>query len=712
TGTTTSTVTLGGGSNSVVVDSLDFDVTADGLVTIAPDSGVDADLNYFDIATPALTATVATTLDVYGISSAGALTTTADVNAETLTYRGINLTLPAITTAESGDTTALTGILITAGTVTDGGGTETSVAIDVTDADIVTALSVGANEILGTGASINFDEFDVSGTTGAITINDGGDAGNISIEGTILDINSLDFVGTGTITSATNTNLAFNAQGTGDINITIGGGDFVFQQASTVSTSTGNLTLAPASGDNLVLTMAGDGFIDVALVTYLNNTGGIDVVRTGNFTGVAAQTALDLNIAPSLTLTEPASGTFIWYGGNIDMSGIAVTAGAGTSTLAALRLVANADADVGTNYALFVDAGTSRFDGSLAFTGSTSGTLTFAFAATITDYTVTWPAAQASGTQVLQNDGAGALSWATLASTLALHNITAATGTSTIANANNAIVWNWGTLTTQTGMNFGGGTAMTTGSVFALGGATYVHTAAETGNLSSITLTDASSNTTGNSVTNGLSVSSTVNTTGGGTKDINALFVAAPTFTGCVTGACIWNGLKVTTTAPTSQITVNGLNIVGATAPASSTINALNIGNVTAGAGTENAISVGTGWDAAIASAGEAVIIATGDALQTAIAGNPGTPADGMVWYDSTATKYKIRESGTIKVLCNTTDAACGAGGGAAWSALTVPAGNLSLAMDADTTTFDWISTGALSGWTMTLANNSTSATT
>ena len=155
TGTTTSTVTLGGGSNSVVVDSLDFDVSADGIVTIAPDAGVDADTNYFDIVTPALTATAATTLDVYGISSAGALTTTADVNAETLTYRAINLTLPAITTAEAGDTTALTGLLITAGTVTDGAGTETSIGIDLTDADIVDAISVGVNPITGTTWNLN-----------------------------------------------------------------------------------------------------------------------------------------------------------------------------------------------------------------------------------------------------------------------------------------------------------------------------------------------------------------------------------------------------------------------------------------------------------------------------------------------------------------------------------------------------------------------------
>lgn len=50
--------------------------------------------------------------------------------------------------------------------------------------------------------------------------------------------------------------------------------------------------------------------------------------------------------------------------------------------------------------------------GSVAMQGSTSGTFTQQASATTTSYSVTWPAAQASGTKILQNDGAGNLSWA------------------------------------------------------------------------------------------------------------------------------------------------------------------------------------------------------------------------------------------------------------------------------------------------------------
>ncbi len=54
-------------------------------------------------------------------------------------------------------------------------------------------------------------------------------------------------------------------------------------------------------------------------------------------------------------------------------------------------------------------------DTALLMNGSTSGTLTQKAAATTTSYTITWPAAQASGTQVLQNNGSGVLSWASAA---------------------------------------------------------------------------------------------------------------------------------------------------------------------------------------------------------------------------------------------------------------------------------------------------------
>ena len=48
----------------------------------------------------------------------------------------------------------------------------------------------------------------------------------------------------------------------------------------------------------------------------------------------------------------------------------------------------------------------------LILNGSTSGTLTQTANPTTTPYSIVWPAAQSSGVQVLENDGAGNLSWA------------------------------------------------------------------------------------------------------------------------------------------------------------------------------------------------------------------------------------------------------------------------------------------------------------
>ncbi|UCC72077.1 MAG: hypothetical protein JSV86_17165 [Gemmatimonadota bacterium] len=55
----------------------------------------------------------------------------------------------------------------------------------------------------------------------------------------------------------------------------------------------------------------------------------------------------------------------------------------------------------------------AEFRGEIAQKGSVSGWLRHAVPGTVTSYTITWPSAQAVGSQVLTNDGAGNLSWTT-----------------------------------------------------------------------------------------------------------------------------------------------------------------------------------------------------------------------------------------------------------------------------------------------------------
>ena len=112
----------------------------------------------------------------------------------------------------------------------------------------------------------------------------------------------------------------------------------------------------------------------------------MDIARSGNLTGVDTQTIIDLSIEPTFTLTEPGAGTAYYYGMSLDMSPVSVTAGAGTSQIAALRLIANGDADVGTNMALFVESGSFKLgDTGVVISDDSDGAITFLGAGTGSD---------------------------------------------------------------------------------------------------------------------------------------------------------------------------------------------------------------------------------------------------------------------------------------------------------------------------------------
>jgi hypothetical protein len=160
------------------------------------------------------------------------------------------------------------------------------------------------------------------------------------------------------------------------------------------------------------------------------------------------------NLAPGITEfgsgTHPLVAIMRVVGPTVTNAGAAVTniasanfsggvAGAGTVTASTLR-VESPWSGATTNLSFNVVTGTSQFGGNVVsdtdntddfgtstvawanlfvrnvvLDGSTSGNMTLTGAATITDYTITWPAAQASGTQFLENNGSGTLSWTTVA---------------------------------------------------------------------------------------------------------------------------------------------------------------------------------------------------------------------------------------------------------------------------------------------------------
>lgn len=129
--------------------------------------------------------------------------------------------------------------------------------------------------------------------------------------------------------------------------------------------------------------------------------------------------------------------------------------------------------------------------------------------------------ANGSAGQVLTSSGTTvAPTWATpstVATAVPLSGITAATTTNTIANANNAQVWNWDTLTSETAMSLAS-TSMTSGSLLTLTDS--FNNASSVGGLLTVTSTGTSNASTGiiinHAGTNAASIGMKINKTGNG----------------------------------------------------------------------------------------------------------------------------------------------------------------------------------------------------
>ncbi|HBP00509.1 TPA: hypothetical protein DD617_04985 [Candidatus Uhrbacteria bacterium] len=166
--------------------------------------------------------------------------------------------------------------------------------IDVSDAELTNAINIGTNIILGTAGVIDFDEFDISGSTGSITINDDGNLGQLSVEGSILDIDSLIFVGAGALSST---------GATSDLTLSAGR-DITFDDdnltaAIPLSLSDTDLSSFDA-GDrgiidalNYLRASASSLFTDGGTVSYLTSTS--DDLAIGN-TSLTAPFSVDVDI--------------------------------------------------------------------------------------------------------------------------------------------------------------------------------------------------------------------------------------------------------------------------------------------------------------------------------------------------------------------------------------------------------------------------------
>ncbi len=296
------------------------------------------------------------TFNIAGDSGSDAVT-----NAQTVTVAGGT---NGIDTSESGRTVTLNLDTTEIGSTTFGSGS---------------ALTYTFDASAGTDTTIAFGNNTQTLTTGTLTLS-GTTTLTASSLATFTTAATLDMTGTSTLNctdcmdfddmkdsmtldastsigfGASTFGLTFTDNGSGDETHNLSStGDFIIQDNGTPFASfldTGAITFAPTSNQNITMNFAGTGLLDINPITYTNGAGAVDIARGTNFTGVAAEVAIDLQVKPSLTVTEPGSGTFTWRGGNIDMSGISVTAGAGTSAFSALRLAGVSDADTGTSYGL------------------------------------------------------------------------------------------------------------------------------------------------------------------------------------------------------------------------------------------------------------------------------------------------------------------------------------------------------------------------
>jgi hypothetical protein len=243
------------------------------------------------------------------------------------------------------------------------------------DADADFTIEAGGTGLLslrgGVGSEIDFAEFDVGSGNGSVTIDDDLDAGSLEVEGTILDINSLDFLGAGTVQSqagdlsvtaaddlilkATDGVSIVGASTEFSGDLTVSGGDI-----SGLAMSGTNIDMGESTAGAITFDAGANGFIfntdadsslvfdsttdatDIDITTAANESLVISPNGTGDLVFVAdADTSLlfptaGLDGTPVLQITSGnlvlSDGDFISSGGDFDVTLDAADQASFTST--------------------------------------------------------------------------------------------------------------------------------------------------------------------------------------------------------------------------------------------------------------------------------------------------------------------------------------------------------------------------------------------
>ncbi len=529
--------------------------TLNGGLAVNTSGSVTTDQASFDL----INAT-ATTLNFGGAATGltiGATTGTATIrnatvtlsNATTLNMNGAS---PSIVTSSSGTAS----VFNTNAAVLNMGGAATSVSIGASTGTMTLAngtinLSNGVLQTGGTqrlsnaGALSNITGISSSGTitfsgltaSRFVTTNGSSDLAT-SQNSAALSATLTDETGSGVAVFGTSPAITTSLT-TGSASF-----DLLNTTATTVNfagaATTLNVGIAGASG-TLAL-MGGSGSTGCTVDGSTGNltcSGNVATTATSGTQGWWSRSGTTIqSVTSGDSLTVSGSGAFTTGTGTTTVNGTSVVL-AGNSTVIDMTGTGTLSLNTTTNRAISTGSGLFTAGGALTATGlvTANGGVTLA-----ANQNFTMTSGAGTSTQTF-------------------------TGSSTTADTIAA-----GSLTSGTALALTGGSAMTTGSLLTATSATYVHTAAETGKVMSISLTDASTNSTGvASVTTGLDLATAFNTSASvGSKTINAMNIPALSTTTCGTtgGTCVWNGVQMATPTlsqtTTNAYTFNGLNLSSA----------------------------------------------------------------------------------------------------------------------------------------------------
>lgn len=631
----------------------------------------------------------------------------------------------------TGAVTTADGVVIEA---TNAGGVITD-AIDASDAEIVNAINIGANVILGTTGTINFTNFDVA-STGNITVASGvgldtngagtlaigttnatalslGSSGstfaltssgglNVSTSGALTGVDTIDtisfaattitFAGAGTISSTTTNAITLDSGTTGAVNVGTGnnsktinvgtgtagnniniGTDNTTADTITIGSALDSLALTsanwtiassgaanfvsigattPGTGSFTTFTAAPTGTNDITLTTDSDSTLTVTGLQSGTGSALCidgSNNVITCTVGAGGVSGSGTSGQIAFFNGasaiTSESSGFSWDStnnklGIGTDSPTGVLTVTGAA--IGKALAIFNETGDQNI-----LTASASGTTAFTLGrtGTFTAYSTTTNADAIS----LLPQGAGS---ATFTGSITTADLTAdrtytlpdATGTVCLTTGNCAGVGGVGTMSSFNIAGDTGSDSVSDSQTVTIAGGTNGIDTSESGRTVTINLdtTEIVTTTFGSgsdftwtfngsgstdptiafgsnsiALTGTTTIAATLSADSGSTQNVGSITYSSPVDT---TGTNVSQGLNITPTignATGGTNTANVINIAAVTGDAQVSLNALNIGALTGTAATEYALSVGSGWDAALAVGGSSIINGSG-VLQSA----------------------------------------------------------------------------------------------